>query len=198
MLELLDNLDKSLFMFMNVRLASSVGDVLWPVVTSDNLLRVMYALGMVFLLVKGGLRLRLGWLVLASALTLLLTDLLSAGWLKHVLDRPRPCHVFTDIHLLVNCGAGFAMPSSHAANAFGQAVLFGTSIKRLRLALYTFASLVAFSRVFVGVHYPLDIVAGAAFGSVIGLVVALALRTFQGGERRSVGIEENNKNAGRG
>ena len=92
--------------------------------------------------------------------------------LKQIIARPRPCHILEDIHLLVNCGAGYALPSSHAANAFGQAVLFSYFYNNARVYLFTYASLIALSRVFVGVHYPADVLVGALLGTTVALALA--------------------------
>ena len=164
MLEFLNSIDRSLFLFVNARLANDVTDFVMPVVTDGDILAVVYGLAMVIILIKGGPRLR--WLVLFSGVTLLLTDQLTAGFMKQIFERARPCHLVSgidlvEINLLVSCGAGYAMPSTHATNAFGQAILFGLVVRPIRVYLYGLASLVALSRVFVGVHYPGDILAGA-------------------------------------
>ena len=174
MIEALQNIDQALFLFINVKLANPVTDLIMPLVTSDNMLRVLYIVAIVLLLWKGDRKLR--WMVLASALVLLLTDQISAGLLKPIIGRLRPCHELLDINLLVNCGGGKAMPSSHAANVFGQAALFSFHYRKVSPYLYSFAALVAVSRVFVGVHYVGDIVAGAILGMALGLAVAVFYR----------------------
>jgi len=176
MLELLNEIDTVLFLFMNVTLANPVTDLIMPIVTSDWLLRIAYAVAMVALLVFGNARLR--WLVLFSVVALVLTDQISAGLLKPVIGRLRPCHVLQNINLLADCGGGRAMPSSHAANAFGQAVLFSVMFARLRWPLILVAALVAVSRVMVGVHYPFDILVGSLLGVLIGLATAGAAKRF--------------------
>jgi len=177
MLEYLAGIDRALFLFINVYLANPVTDVIMPVVTSDMLLRVMYGAGVAMLLWRGDRRLR--WLALFSALTLLLTDQLSSNLLKVLIARPRPCHELSQIHLLVNCGVGFSLPSSHATNVFGQAALFSYHVKEARWYLILFASLVALSRIFVGVHYPLDILAGGMLGLFVGGAAAVTFRRFE-------------------
>lgn len=168
MLETLDSIDKAVFLWLNVTAANPVTDLIMPIVTSDLLLRVAYLVAMVALLVRGDRRLR--WLVLFSVLVLTATDQASAHVLKPWIARPRPCHegILANVHLLVPCGGGKAMPSSHAANALGQAFLFALGVRSVRWYLYTFAALVAISRVFVGVHYPGDVLAGALVGGLIG------------------------------
>ncbi len=177
MLEYLAGIDRVLFLFINVHLANPVTDVIMPVITSDMLLRVIYGAAMVILLWRGSQRLR--WLVLFSAVTLLLTDQLSSNLLKNLISRPRPCHLMSGINLLVNCGAGFSMPSSHATNVFGQVTLFSYHVKGARWYLILFASLVALSRIFVGVHYPSDVMVGAALGCLVGLVMSVGFRRFE-------------------
>lgn len=171
MLEALAACDRAVFLFINVSLANPVTDFIMPILTSDILLRVSYGAAMVLMLWKGDARMR--WLVLVSVIVLACTDQMSAGMLKPLIARLRPCHELADINLLVGCGGGKSMPSSHAANAFGQAILFALLYKRVRWYLIGFASLVALSRVFVGVHYPADILFGAALGVIIGMVLAL-------------------------
>ncbi len=169
MLELLIELDRSLFILINKWLANPVTDAIMPILTNDNGLRVVFAVILILLLWFGDKRLR--FLALFCGLTLLATDQLTANFLKHLIERARPCHTFDEINLLVDCGAGFSMPSAHAANTFGQAVLVGAQVKWARWPLLIYACLVAISRIFVGVHYPSDI----TFGAIIGITIALIL-----------------------
>ena len=177
MLEWLVEIDTVLFLFFNVTLSNPVTDVLMPIITSDNLLRVGYGLTMILILWKGEARLK--WLVLFAILTLTATDQLSSQVLKPLIERARPCQIMENINLLVNCGAGFSMPSSHAANAFGQAAIFGLLFKKLRLPLLFLAAIVALSRVFVGVHFVGDILAGAVLGIIAGVLLMLLFKQFE-------------------
>lgn len=171
MIETLNALDKSIFIFMNSTIANPVTDFIMPIITSDMILRICYGIVVVLLLWKGDARLR--WLVLFSAIALLLSDQFVNSMLKPMFERIRPCHVLSDINLLVGCGAGYSMPSSHAANAFAQASLFSIAVKKTKWYLWVIAGLIAISRVFVGVHYPFDVLVGSAIGILIGFVVAL-------------------------
>ncbi|HOD65756.1 MAG TPA: phosphatase PAP2 family protein [candidate division Zixibacteria bacterium] len=174
MLETLNAVDRALFLFVNMTLANPVTDLLMPVVTSDVLLRVGYGAAMVILLLRGDARVRR--VVLFSAAALVLTDQLSSAVLKPLIARPRPCQALTDIHLLVACGGGKAMPSSHAANAFGQAALFALAAPRWRWLLLALAAVIALSRVFVGVHYVGDVAVGTLLGAAIGTAAAQGYR----------------------
>lgn len=172
MLEWLIEIDRAVFFFLNVTIANPVTDAVMPIVTSDNILRILYGLAMLLCLWRGDARLR--WLVLLSGIALALTDQSAANFLKHAIERPRPCHdgqFLIPINLLVHCGGGYSMPSAHAANSFGQALLFGLAYHRVRWYLIGFAAIVSLSRVSVGVHYPGDVLVGAALGSLVGSVV---------------------------
>lgn len=169
MLEWLAEIDKAIFLFINVQLANPVTDWLMPIITSDMVLRVLYAIAIVLVLWKGNCRMR--WTVALSAVTLLLTDQIAAHLLKGLIERPRPCHSLEAINLLVNCGAGFSMPSAHAANAFGQATVWGLRARFYFWPLMAIAFLIAISRAFVGVHYPADILVGALVGIAAGTAI---------------------------
>lgn len=79
------------------------------------------------------------------------------------------------INVLVNCGSGFSFTSSHATNHFGVGLafilLFGKRIKWFIPAFLFWASSIALAQVYVGVHYPSDIFAGAVLGSLIATII---------------------------
>ena len=170
MLENLQTIDIALFRFINSTLANPVTDFIMPIITSDWNLRIFYAVAMILLLWRGSKETR--WLVAFSVLTMLIADQMASGFLKELVGRVRPCHTLDSVHLLVNCGAGKSMPSSHATNAFAQAAFFCISFRRQGWWLWPFAALVALSRVFVGVHYPFDVIVGALLGSMVGIAMA--------------------------
>jgi len=163
------SLDKTVFLFINQSLANPITDFIMPLVTIDLHLKIFYGVCVLLLLWKGDRRLRFA--VIASIVALVISDQLASAVLKPIFARPRPCKVM-EVHLLVACGAGFSLPSSHAANLFAQAFLFRTITPRSAKFLIPLAIVVALSRVFVGVHYPFDVLTGAALGTVVGYCVA--------------------------
>jgi membrane-associated phospholipid phosphatase len=180
MLELiawLDGIDKAIFFFINSSLANAVTDFIMPLVTADLHLKVVYGIGLALILWRGDRRLRIA--IVFSLITVAVTDQLSSSVLKPVIARPRPCWEL-DVHLLVGCGSGFAMPSSHAANLFGQAYFFRAAWPKSAGFLIPVAIVVALSRVFVGVHYPTDILVGAAVGTLAGFVVGIVFNRLFG------------------
>ncbi len=163
-------IDRSVFYFINTTLANPLTDFIMPLVTLDLHIKIFYGVCLAVILWKGDRRLRFA--VVFSLIAVALTDQISSSVLKPLLVRPRPCHLM-QVHLLVDCGAGFSMPSSHAANLFGQAYLFKTVAPRSSKYLIPLATIIALSRIFVGVHYPADILVGASLGTLVGYAVAV-------------------------
>jgi undecaprenyl-diphosphatase len=117
------------------------------------------------------------WVFGATLLTSVLADTTNYA-LKDVFDRERPSSRYAEPEPLVTPPASHSFPSGHAATSFACATVIGAAAPRLRAPLYVLAALVAWSRVYVGVHYPLDVVAGAAYGLALGLLLVRALPPF--------------------
>jgi membrane-associated phospholipid phosphatase len=99
--------------------------------------------------------------------------------LKRAFDRPRPSLVDPAVHPLVAVPHSAAMPSGHASTAFAAAVAVGLVHPRLRWPLLALAALIALSRVWLGVHYLTDVIAGAALGAAIAFVLwRVSIRVF--------------------
>jgi undecaprenyl-diphosphatase len=114
-------------------------------------------------------------LVPVVVLTAVAADLTATG-LKYAFGRDRPPLRYVQPEPLVTVPGTPSFPSGHAATSFACAVVLAGAAPRLRWPLFVLAALVAWSRVYVGVHYPLDVVAGAALGLAVGLGVRALLR----------------------
>ncbi len=172
MFESLQSIDSSAFVFVNQTLANPLTDFVMPIITNDMLLRIGFALVTALILIKGDNKLRRA--ALFSILALAAGDYTSSSIIKPLAERLRPCQdsaMLTNLHLLVNCGAGKSFPSSHAATAFAVAFFYlkatPKAVRALRVVIII-ATLIALSRVFVGVHYPIDIASGSLLGMIVG------------------------------
>ncbi len=170
--EWIKQLDTALFFLLNRDLQNRLFDAVMPFITGRAYIIVLPFL-ILFLLKerKGGL------VILAlSFFSILLADG-SANALKHLIGRVRPCNVLDNVHLLVGCSSSFSMPSNHAANSFAFATPFMFMTRnRLRYLFVFIAGLVCLSRVIVGVHYPSDVIVGAAAGSLMSIAVVCLYR----------------------
>jgi len=108
-------------------------------------------------------------------LTLAITDPFSSRLLKDWLGRVRPCHVLEEVRLLTDCNTSYSFPSSHAVNIFAAAFFLSQPLKKLSPLFFGIAGIVGFSRIYIGIHYPLDVIGGAA----IGLLIAWPMRWLQ-------------------
>ena len=115
------------------------------------------------------------WLILFCFLNFGTTDIISSHLIKKNVERLRPCRDESIINknVLVRCGSGYSFTSSHATNHFGLATFLcftiGLFIKKIKIPLITWATIISIAQVYVGVHFPLDIFCGSILGILIGL-----------------------------
>ncbi len=166
----LRSLDVTLFLLINRGSQNSFFDWFMPFMTDlKNFVYVLLALG-IWVLVKER---KEGLIFLIFvALTLAITDQFSSHLLKEWVGRIRPCAVLPDVHLLTACNTSYSFPSSHAVNIFAGAFFLSQPFRRLTPLFYGIAAVVAYSRVYIGIHYPMDVIGGAG----IGLLIAWPMR----------------------
>ena len=108
-------------------------------------------------------------LILATGLAVWASDSLG-GILKEIIARDRPCHTLANVRDIASCSNSFSFPSNHAINTFTVATIISLVYKNFAFFLYVFALLIGYSRVYLGVHYPTDVLAGALCGILIGYI----------------------------
>ena len=172
--------DQQLFYFLNQGIQNWFFDAILPFFTDIHRKPVGIAILAILwflLLTKGGRHGRIAALLLIP--TIALSDQLSSSFLKFLIDRPRPCHELPNVHLLVGCGSGYSFPSSHAVNNFAAAVVLSYFMPRWVWSFICYASIIAFSRIYIGVHYPSDVLAGAVIGSLVGFLVIVVFHWIE-------------------
>lgn len=166
MFDVILQIDEILFRLFNTTLANPVFDAIMPVITNERWWYLPYAALFGWLLWKGGRGGRICAVLLV--LGVVIGDQFNSMMLKEWVGRIRPCHALDAVRLVgVSCGSGKSFPSSHAVNNFTAAVLISQFFPKARTVCFGIGSVVAFSRVYVGVHYPLDVVGGAIEGTII-------------------------------
>jgi undecaprenyl-diphosphatase len=180
----IQSVDTQFLLFVNHQLANPLFDILMPALSKQGYLLVIPFLLAVF--ARGAeLRNKEGKTYLVAAIWTFLIACAATylafeveSWMKDAVMRVRPCRAIEGIRLIIPCPKSFSMPSGHALSSFAFAVpLFYLTREYIvsfgRLYPLILASLIAFSRIYLGVHYPTDVLVGAILGAAIGLTLAI-------------------------
>ena len=174
-LQTLDAYDKTLFSFVRISLRNPLCDFLMPLAT-DKWNWLLPVLGLfVYSFVKN--KRRGGLQILSSVLVIILVDA-SATALKGEALRLRPQQEISQIGMLMQRPASSSFPSNHAANSFALATLLTIYYPKMAGVFFAAAALVGFSRIYLGEHYPLDVLAGALLGTSLTLAFAMLARAL--------------------
>jgi undecaprenyl-diphosphatase len=157
------NLDIQWFYFVNQSMHNAFFNVVMPIVSNAGEDGLIWLLAALILYLSGPQNRRASFLML---LAVLCSFILGEEILKHIFQRPRPFLSLEGVNLLVAPPGSFSFPSGHAANAFAASLVIARKIHRLAWPALLLAVIMAFSRVYVGVHYPLDILGGALLGAL--------------------------------
>ena len=173
----LEQWDQWLFIQINNYQSNSFFDNIMPYLRNSFYWSPVYLFLLLFAVLnfKG----RGWWWVLLFLCTVSLTDIISSKLIKEAFERLRPCQdpdFFEHVRLLVNqCSGGYSFTSSHAANHFGMATFFFITVRPLlknwSLLAFLWAGAIGYAQVYVGVHYPFDVLGGAAVGMLIGFTM---------------------------
>lgn len=189
LLKWLEHLDKILFVLVQHDSDHSLLDVIMPVFRDPLTWIPLYAFMLFYAFrmgkkksdltavdrhVTGGSK---AWaFIVLTLLTFAVTDTVTAQVLKPMFGRLRPCHdpeLQPYLRAIVDCGGLYSMPSNHAANHYGLAAFWFFSIREVTGRkwrwLWIWAAIICYAQVYVGKHYPFDVLAGAIFGMLTGV-----------------------------
>ena len=166
--------DQALFSLINGKWTNIVFDKLMPWLRTSNNWVPFYAALLIYLFIKWGAK-AWKWVIIV-ALNVTLTDQISSSFFKPFFHRLRPCAdpaiMYKSRLLVEHCSGGFSFTSSHAANHFGLAMLVFLTLqplfKKYTFLFFIWAAIIGYAQVYVGVHYPLDVLVGSSIGLLVG------------------------------
>jgi undecaprenyl-diphosphatase len=165
--------DERLFRLINADWLSPALDLVMPFVSKGRNYSIFFLVAAIILLIVGRLHgLRFLGLALVSVVV---ADAIGNYVFKHAFLRTRPCIALEGVRLLAGCTNSPSFPSNHAVNASVLATLVALEVPRLWLVAAALAVLVGYSRIYVGVHYPLDVLSGGALGMAVALVFSAVM-----------------------
>lgn len=175
--EILEAVDKNVFSFIHADASTPALDGFMKMLRNAATWIPLYAF-MVYWIVR--FHRKYAWqFILLTVVCFAVTDFVSASIIKPWVGRIRPCYepdLKSIIRGLVGCGGQYSFPSSHASNHFGLATFWFLTIQRMAgkkwLLLWVWAFAVCYAQVYVGKHYPLDIMGGALLGLLVGSACA--------------------------
>lgn len=184
MIEQLVEIDQNLFFAINHGLSNAVFDWLMPILRNRYTWTPLYLFWIIFFI--RNYRRKGVVIVVFLLITFAIADTLSSNLIKHAVQRLRPCNdpsLKSAVYTLVPCGRGFSFPSSHAANHFSLAVFLITLFYRkwpwIGILGIGWAAAISFAQVYVGVHFPVDILFGALLGTIIGYMTGSVFLAIQ-------------------
>lgn len=177
-------IDEFIFKIINQDLHNQVLDFIMPYWRDKTFWIPFYVALAVFLVYR--FRVKGLYMILAIGLTAGIADTVSSHVIKKTVKRIRPCNqeqLKGEVELLVRCGTGYSFTSSHATNHFAIATFLSLTLgllyRKIRLPLFLWAASIALGQVYVGVHFPFDILAGSLLGIFIGWGMAKLFNRFE-------------------
>lgn len=174
MIEKIIELDEQLFLFLNGIHNNALDSAMFWISEKYTWIP-FYAILLGIIIWK--FKIRAIYVLLGIGFVILFADQLTSGLMKPFFERFRPCHepdLAGMVYLVEKCGGKYGFASSHAANTFGLATfifLVFNHLYRYLGWLFLWAFIVSYSRIYLGAHYPLDIIVGGIIGILIGWII---------------------------
>ena len=165
-------LDLSVLDFIRNTLQSVFGDIVMIIVTGTGEWGAIWLAAALICLCFPKTR-RAGIAVIVAVILGAVTGELL---LKNIIARPRPFQVNEAIQLIIPPPSGYSMPSGHTCSSFAAATVLAYFIPKLSFPVYAYASLIAFSRMYLYVHYPSDVICGGLLGAACAFAAIMAVK----------------------
>lgn len=179
----LQQLDEKLFVVINSDWVNPVFDTVMPFLRNSAHWVPLYLFLLVFILVN--FKNKAIWWIILFIITVGITDYIGTQVFKYGFERIRPCNsvnMLDELRLLVPCPSGYGFTSNHAANHFGMATFLFLTLRQFLKGwtwiAYIWAGSIAYAQVYVGVHYPMDIICGAIWGLITGSVTGFVFNKW--------------------
>ncbi len=166
------SIDIAVFYFFNHTISTGFLDKFFSIITDVNKWYIAYFILAGIAFFKGGKQGKIA--VIGLIVMIIVTDQTGYRILKELFMRVRPCHALTDAITPVGCAGGYSFPSNHALNNFAAAIFLMRIFPKYRWIFLIVASLVSISRIYLGVHYPSDVIGGALIGATFGYLFSIA------------------------
>lgn len=164
MLEALLNLDGGFLLFLQESVRNPILNSIMIFITSLGDGGMIWIAATVVLLIPKKTR-KIG---LMSGAALLASLIINNNIIKNIVRRPRPFVTFTDLQILIPTPSEYSFPSGHTSSSFAAAAVFYRHLpKKLGIPSVVLAGLIGFSRLYIGVHYPTDVIAGVIMGILL-------------------------------
>ncbi len=168
MLQCIQNMDNNLLGFIQTNLHNPLFDKIMPLISAvGDAGTVWIVIAAIFLFIPRYRK--YGLMVICG---ILLTAIIGEGVLKHLVQRARPCNLNPLVPMLIPRPSDFSFPSGHTSSSFAATIIIWKANKKFGVMALVLAVLIAFSRMYLYVHFPTDVLAGMALGLLCGLVAA--------------------------
>ena len=167
-------MDRDLFYGINQIWTNATFDQFMPWITNLENTKWLLFLFVIWMIVR--LKKKALIVIFGCAFSILVADVTAARVIKPLMTRPRPQFSEPHVRLLVPSQASYGFPSNHASNAFAVATFLGLAVMGLGPLATILAAIIGYSRIYVGVHYPLDVIGGALVGMISGIFVYYSFR----------------------
>jgi undecaprenyl-diphosphatase len=178
-MEFLYSFDLAIFYLFNHTISTGFLDKFFSIITDVNKWYIAYLILIGIAFFKGGLRGKIA--VITLIILIVVTDQTGYRLLKELFERVRPCNALSDVITPIGCAGGFSFPSNHALNNFAAAVFLLRLFRQYKWIFLITATLISISRIYLGVHYPSDVLGGAIIGTAFGYlfsIIALKIEEY--------------------